>query len=293
MNYPSAAIECKIDPIQQFREALSERGIISPDELIADGRIHRCDVEGKNGKGDGAYLLHLDGVPAGGFENHRDGMGWESWKANIGRRLTPEEEAANREQVAAARREREEAEARRRKEASDLAHDQWARAQPCLRHPYTVKKGIGAHGARIMNDSLLIPMRDVDGVIHSLQYIRQIDDKNFEKRFMPGGRTKGCFYLIGSEEEALAKEVLCIAEGFATGASIREATGYAVAVAFSAINLPPVAEALRAKYPQVKIIICADDDHQTNGNPGLTKAKEAARFVSGFVAVPTFGRGRA
>lgn len=284
MNYHSTAIECKIDPIQQFRQALLARGIIPPDELIADGRIHRCDVEGKNGKGDASYLLHLDGVPAGGFENHRDGMGWEPFKADIGRRLTTAEKAANREQVAAARREREATEERRRKEAAYLAHDQWARAQPCLRHPYTVKKGIGAHGTRIMGDSLLIPLRDVNGVIHSMQYIRP----NGDKKFMPGGRVRGHFYLIGKPGD-----VLCLAEGFATGASIHEATGNAVAVAFNALNLVPVAVALREKYPELRIIICADDDYQTEGNPGLTKAVEAARLVGGLVAVPNFGRERA
>ncbi len=284
MNYHSTAIECKIDPIQQFREALSERGVIPPDELIADGRIHRCDVEGKNGKGDASYLLHLDGVPAGGFENHRDGMGWENWKANIGRRLTLAEKAANREQVAAARREREATETRRRKEAADLAQEQWALAQPCLRHPYSVEKGVETHGTRVMGDSLLIPLRDVNGVIHSMQYIRP----NGDKRFMPGGRVRGHFYSIGK-----LGDVLCIAEGFATGATVHEATGHAVAVAFNALNLVPVAISLREKYPELRIIICADDDHETAGNPGLAKAREAARLVGGLVAVPNFGRERA
>ncbi len=281
MNYHSTTIECKIDPIQQFRQALSARGIMPPDEVIADGRIHRCDVEGKGGKSDASYLLHLDGVPAGGFENHRDGMGWENWKANIGRRLTPAEDAANREKVAAARREREAIEARRRKEAADLAQEQWALAQPCLRHPYTVMKDVEAHGTRIMGDSLLIPLRDVDGVIHSMQYIRP----NGDKRFMPGGRVRGHFHMIGTP-----RDVLCIAEGFASAASVHEATTHAVAAAFSAINLVPVAAVLREKYPELRIIICADDDHQTPGNPGLSKAKEAARLVGGLVAVPSFER---
>jgi putative DNA primase/helicase len=71
------------DPIQQLREVLTQRGIIPPDELIADGRIHRLDVEGKNGKGDASYLLHLDGIPAGGFENFRDGLGWQNWRGNL------------------------------------------------------------------------------------------------------------------------------------------------------------------------------------------------------------------
>ena len=50
----------------------------------------------------------------------------------------------------------------------------------------------------------------------------------------------GCYLLIGKPDGAL-----CIVEGYATGASIREAAGYAVAVAFNAGNLLPVARTLR------------------------------------------------
>ena len=52
--------------IDQFRAALAARDIVPPESIIADGSIHRCDAAGKNGKGDAAYLLHLDGIPAGG-----------------------------------------------------------------------------------------------------------------------------------------------------------------------------------------------------------------------------------
>ena len=55
--------------------------------------------DGKNGKGDAAYLLHLDGVPAGGFENHRDGLGWEAWRADVQRQLSPAEALAYRERI--------------------------------------------------------------------------------------------------------------------------------------------------------------------------------------------------
>jgi len=48
-------------------------------------------------------------------------------------------------------------------------------------------------------------------------------------------------------------------------------------------NLKAVAEALRAKYPDIEIIISADDDYVTEGNPGITKATEAARAVNGEV----------
>ena len=44
--------------------------------------------------------------------------------------------------------------------------------------------------------------------------------------------------------------------------------GRAVAVCFSAGNLQPVATALRAKFPGLCLIVCADND-QSPGNPGV------------------------
>ncbi|MFA5810257.1 MAG: hypothetical protein WC935_07995, partial [Thermoleophilia bacterium] len=82
--------------IDRFRAALAARDIVPPETVIADGSIHRCDVAGKNGKDDAAYLLHLDGIPAGGLENWSDGKGWESWQFDIGRAPTPAERATLR-----------------------------------------------------------------------------------------------------------------------------------------------------------------------------------------------------
>src|SRR5699024_5370404 len=76
-----------------------------------------------------------------------------------------------------------------------------------------------------------------------------------------------------------------------TAASIHEATGHAVAVAFNAGNLKPVAEALRAKYPALEIVIAADNDLRDDGTPniGVEKAEEAAKAVRGRVVVPELG----
>src|SRR3954447_7495643 len=79
------------DAIATFCNALRQRGIIPARHVVADGKLHRCDAAGGNGKGDAAYLLHLDGIPAGGFQNWRDAEGWETWTANIGRQLTAAE----------------------------------------------------------------------------------------------------------------------------------------------------------------------------------------------------------
>lgn len=98
---------------------------------------------------------------------------------------------------------------------------------------------------------------------------------------MYGGQIKGNHYLIGEPDD-----VLVIAEGYATGATIHEVTGHPVACAMNCGNLKPVAEAMRRRYAEARLIIAADDDQHTEGNPGLTKAREAATAVSGEVVTP-------
>src|SRR6266516_1329911 len=76
---------------QQFKTAMRKRGLVPPDNLIADGGIHRCAVDGKShGNKSGAYMLHLTGsVPAGGLINWTDGRAWQNWHyPNIGRELS-------------------------------------------------------------------------------------------------------------------------------------------------------------------------------------------------------------
>ncbi|GHU03560.1 hypothetical protein FACS1894158_02230 [Betaproteobacteria bacterium] len=258
-------------PIEQFRDAMAARGI-TPDEIVADGALHRCDTEGKHGKGDGAYLLHLDGIAAGGFQNHRDGFGWENWRADIGRKLTPDEEAAHKAITEAVRRAREADDAKRKAEAREVCAHTWNKAKPASKdHPYLALKGVESYGLKVTgNGQLLIPLRDTEGTLHSLQFI----GTDGTKRFKTGGRKHGCYFSIGGKPD-----VLCICEGYATGASIHKATGHAVAIAFDAGNLLPVARALRKKFPDARLLLCADDDFQ---------AREAAAAVGGMVATPIF-----
>ena len=66
-----------------------------------------------------------------------------------------------------------------------------------------------------------------------------------------------------------------------------------VAVAFTAENLTPVAEALRKEFPNAAVTICACN-HQyerTDGtvqNRGVIEAERAAQAVGGRVVVPGF-----
>lgn len=272
------------NPIEQFREAIHASGLTPPETIEADGKLRRFASNGRRNDDAGWYLLHADGIPAGSFGDWRIGL-TQSWRADVGRALTPAEEAEHRAKVEAMRREREADEARRRAEAAATAADVVATAMPATDdHDYLVRKGIKANGALLHQGKLVIPMR-AEGKVCSLQFIGTDGDK----RFLTGGRVTGCYFSIGSVKGAAA---LCVAEGFATGASIHEATGYPVAVAFNAGNLLPVAKALREKFPDLPLILCADDDWRTEGNPGMTKAAEAALAVGGILAVPDFGADR-
>lgn len=279
-----ATIPATAEVIDRFRAALAARDIVPPESIIADGSIHRCDAAGKNGKGDAAYLLHLDGIPAGGLENWRDGRGWESWRFDIGRALTPAELDALRNKAEAATARRTEEAARRHAAARAAAARIWHAARPAGdEHSYLARKGVAAHSLRVFKGALVVPIRDAAGELHSLQFI----GASGTKRFLKGGRVAGLYFLIG-----VAGKVVCIAEGYATGASIHAATGYAVAVAFNAGNLGSVVGVIRESHPDTQLIVCADDDAGTAGNPGLTHAREAARATGARFAVPAFGADR-
>ena len=272
------------EAIDQFNRALKRRGLVPPTQLIADGRIQRCDTSASNGRGDGAYILHLDGLPAGGFQNWQDGLGWEDWRVDLGRKFTLEELAAQRKHLEADRGERELEDARREVEAAARAQTIWHDTKPSSAdHPYLKRKFVKSYGLRQSRGNLVIPMRDVAGVLHSLQFI----DETGTKKFLKGTKITAHFFMIGEPTD-----VILIGEGYATCASSHEATGHAAVVAFDCANMKPVAEAIGAKYPAARIVLLADDDHHKPGNPGLNKARAAAEAVAGIMAIPDFGADR-
>ncbi len=272
----------KANPTEQFRDAIIATGLTAPDAIEGDGTLRRFASNGRVGDDAGWYVLHLDGIPAGIFGDWRTGYS-ENWCAKAEDDLSHAERQAMRERIQAAHAMREAEQSRRHDEAAWTALALWEAYEPAVTHPYLSAKGIQPHGARIDGLRLVIPARDTTGKLHSLQTINA--DGN--KRFMPGGRVRGCYFPIGRPAGTL---IVC--EGYATGASIHEATGQAVAVAFNAGNLEPAALALHRKYPGLTIVIAADDDWRTDGNPGLSCAKSAALAVGGFTVVPQFPAGR-
>ncbi len=206
-----------------------------------------------------------------------------------------------------------EEEAHRR--AAERARAIWAEAEPCRPdHPYLKRKGIQTHCARwtskwvkeftdnetgeirsvTVGNAMLIPIWSAPGRLASLQAVFA-SDKNRLKRdkdYMTDGAKQGCYCLLGNITADTHIVVVC--EGFATGATIHEATGWPVMVAFDAGNLEPVALAVRAKLPGVTIVLASDNDQWTTKrdgtpfNPGVEHAGEAAKAVAGVLAVPKF-----
>lgn len=283
------------DAVRQFLDAMMAAGCGPAKglDLTADGRIHRYRVEGdKPGSKNGWYVLYDDGaVPAGAFGSWKTGVS-ETWSASVDRALSQQERDELRRKMQDAEKQREQELRKVRQEAHLKAQKLWDLATPARAggsedgsgasadvHPYLLTKGVKPYGVRKLKAMLVVPVRATDGRLISLQFI----GPDGSKKFLTGGEIAGGYHAIGKPEGTL-----CICEGFATGASVREATGFAVAVAFNAGNLLPVAKAMREKFPALRIVICADNDQFTEGNPGRNKADGAAGPVGGLVAVPMF-----
>jgi len=267
------------DILSDFQKAMEEAGITPPNSLLADGELHRFYVEGdKHGSSNGWYILHQGKVPAGTFGCWKRDIS-ETWCARNTGDLAPEELRTHRVRMETARQQREAAQRERQREARETSQAIWESAsqQVDADHPYLAAKAVTAFGLRQLRGQLLVPIRDGDGTLCSLQTIT----KEGSKRYRSGGKKQGCCHIIGKPRERLY-----VCEGYATGASIHQASGEAVAVAFDASNLKPVAESLRAKYPTLELIIAADNDHSTDGNPGLRNATEAATTVGALLAFP-------
>jgi putative DNA primase/helicase len=185
-------------------------------------------------------------------------------------------------------------EGRRRNElerAARRAEKMWSKCLPIAEQsacPYLVSRGIQPHRLRMTpNGTMVVPMQDPTGRVWGLQFIgpevrKKLKDD--DKKFWPYGTSQtDRFFMIGTRTD-----VILVCEGFVTGAALHEETGLCVVVAFNAGNLRPVADVIHKKYRSAKLLICADDDFATRGNPGVAAATLAALAVGGAWVAPIF-----
>lgn len=235
--------------------------------------------------------------------------------------------APSPDEIAAQRAERERLEAEEaaalqaeHEEAARRCAELWEKASetPAAEGvPYLQRKGVQGLGLRYLRDrTALVPMRDAAGKLWSLQRLLPADLVDKEsgevigcKLYGPpprkGGRDKvrsrktGLFHLVGLQADAdpLAVSLVLVCEGYATGASLHQAHGHPVAVAFDGGNLRHVAAALHERFPAARLLVCGDDDKPTEargkGNPGRKAAAAAARAAraAGALARVVFPEG--
>ncbi len=257
-----------------FQRAIVAAGLSPPKSIVWDGKLHRFASDGSCGDDAGWYVAHSDGVPSGAFGCWRRGIS-RTWWARSRNDLSAAEKSEMHCRVAIARKARDEAGATEQAECRSKSKEIWDDLPTANReHAYLAKKKVGPHGIRQDRERLVIPVRDIDGTLHGLQFIAA----DGEKRFLPGTTKKGHFHHMGK-----LGEVVIVAEGYATAASVHETTGHAVVVAFDAGNLKPVAEAIRQRWPDGSIIIAGDHDRS---GVGQDKARAAAAAAGGKVAIP-------
>ncbi|MGE0289665.1 MAG: DUF5906 domain-containing protein [Bradyrhizobium sp.] len=294
------------DAVAQLRMA----GLILDRDLTFDAKIQRWKVEGEDRERRGwsrlkewtsragnSYIVGVYGVWHGADDGYTR---IEISEDGPGRELTKEDQASIREaQKEAARRLKKERD-QEAKTASRWAALVWSGSDPCTEHEYLARKGIQSHGLRVLNTieripltdmddsnawrltqalgALVVPMHDPHGNVNGIQFIYprgHARAKKFQrdKEFWPSGMAMGgTFGLIGGVHRA---GILLVCEGYATAASLHEATGQSVAYAFSANNLAKAGKLLRKLHPRVRLLFCADDDYLTDGNPGVTHASRA------------------
>lgn len=302
---------------------LTDAGLLV-DELIIGRRV-RCRVEGDRERR-GWYHLHELMTDSGGSlivgsfgiwrgtDNGAQKVAIERGKAQ----LNAEQRAALRARIEADRRAADAERKAQAARAADRASRMWARLTEDGESDYLRLKCVANHGGRYgPGGALVIPLLDAHGRIHGLQAIypaghRRRKQLGRDKDFWPSGLAKqGHFFLLGTPA---AGGICLLAEGYATAASVFEATGLPTAVAFDAGNLVHVANALRVRWPRVRLLVCADDDYlgkcpkcqafvrvaepgcpacgaeHGRGNAGITGASTAALAVNGAWMVPLFLR---
>ena len=254
------------------------------------GKIVRVPVDApkpdKGSKKSGWYVVYeirLDSGAfgfVGAFGNHKDGIGSRTLSLKPQRMSEADRDKLDR-QVRQVRAEREKEDRSRAQEAARRARTIWEKLPDAGKSRYLARKGVKPYGLRFARGAVVVPVRRVDGELVGLQFI----GADGEKRFLTGTPKKGACHWIGTPEQG-GRVAVC--EGYATAATVHDALGLPVAVAFDADNLVSVADAISRAFSPALILVAGDNDARTEGNPGRTKALRAAEAVGGIAVVPRF-----
>lgn len=265
--------------ISSFRENMFLNGIKAPQILHASGKIERFYMEGdKSGTKNGWYILFADDFPNGVYGHWKTGV-THTWSMKSKKKMTHYERSCYASQMKAVIQHREQLRMSAQKNVAQLAtvcfHFYKTAKQ---NHPYLIKKRISPFCARQFEQTLVLPIMDINGSLHSLQFI----SPEGKKTFLQGGAIKGHFIPVHGKASENKQILIC--EGFATGASLAAMFPDAcIIAACNAGNLKSVALNMRTAFPKARVLICADCDFV-----GLSKAREAAIASGSLFCHPTF-----
>lgn len=273
---------------EEFLNSIKSAGVLE-NTVIADGQKHRIAVDGDKGKEQsGFYVLHSDGVANGYFMNNRTGeeIKWSSKEHS----MTPEEKAEMKALYNAKKAEREQADKMLTEKAEKAIYAKFMNKETVSEHTYLSNKMIEPTSNIYagQDSTITIPLFNIDGRLKSAQYI----DENGEKRFAKNTNKVGAFHIVdGSVSDLKYAKSVVIAEGYATAASINEALNnkdVKVIAAMSANNIEHTVKAITDKYPDMNIVIAADNDLTNKvGNIGLNAANAVQnKYENVTVAVP-------
>ncbi len=255
--------------------------------LILDGEIHRYSTrEDKRGEKSGAYCIHSDGWPAGFVQDWRKGIK-EYWKYDVGIASTLTDEQRTyfnseefKKKCEDEHKKAEQKRAYRRTVQTEKARQLWDRLITApSNHPYLLRKNIKPLGVAYNPNTkcLAVPLRNIKGQIMSIQWIPAEQDKH--KLFFEGAELNGAFFSYELDTINFPEgynDFILLGEGFATMAKLHELTHYPVVAAMTCFRLEEVAKVIHDAYPKAKIILSADNDHETEKkrghNPGLFHA---------------------
>jgi putative DNA primase/helicase len=265
--------------IEAAHDAFVAGGVHINEPLIADGALHRAHIDGdKLGTKNGAYFVHADSRPNAWAMSFKTGVVVRWTASGKHQPMT----FAQRSMIVAERQRRQADHKRMQDNAADAAMAIWNQGIPIVtqdQHTYLIAKQVHPHDLRLSSSgdgALLIPIWSSNRELVNVQRIFP----NGDKRFLSGGRKKGCFAVIGRPNDMH----LLVCEGFATGASLFEVTGIPVLVALDAGNLESVAMAARSLWPDATIVIAGDNDESGTGQKA---AKSAALACGGKCIIPS------
>jgi putative DNA primase/helicase len=270
------------NPLSEFETTLKAFGLEPVHiEVNGIGNFKRIasNVGGSRSKDSGWYWLEQDGDSMYGcYGDWRTGES-QSWQSTNMKRLSPDERIALDKRIADAKNLHKQKLAETRDKAAERSVATIA-SMPDAKDtfPYLKKKGVVAHeGVKTDGKYIYIPVY-IGGKLRSIQSI----DKDGNKQFAWESETKGGYFWIAGKTST----DIFFAEGYATGATIHEATGASVMVCFNAANLYNVVANFRAGNKETPATIAADNDYHNNnkpcGNVGLDYAEKCVDNFDGI-----------